>query len=184
MNIDKFKQQYTEYFGNNQELKVVFEMGGNKRGKNRIFQIEKRFNEIADWLLDDKEFWIILTVWNTNLGTMSDLLKSGFNLNSATNIFKGDKLDKIVEADITNNDEVFYLYYDSYKYSEIKPLIESIAAFEIGIEPSANINAYIVSFDKEPFFLNLYDDRGMEFLCHDNILFNNIKARFELLIQK
>ena len=168
MNIEQFLSDYKKYFGGEKGDQLVFEMGEEiDEPKKRVDQVISRFKEITNCVLGDNGFWVILIAWDESRGTLKDLEKCGFHFDKASFFKKEKAVNNITSLDISEDDGLYYLYYNSYERKDILPLISAIAGYELGIVESANISAYLVSFHEVPILLNLYDDRGMELISND-----------------
>ncbi|WP_445440402.1 DUF3885 domain-containing protein [Dyadobacter frigoris] len=74
--------------------------------------------------------------------------------------------------------EILYIKYENYSLGKIFPLVQMIAGFDLGFKNTINILSYFLSFQNQPLLLNLYDDRGMELLAHDEQLINSVGGKF------
>ncbi|MEA5260822.1 hypothetical protein VB264_23685 [Arcicella aquatica] len=134
--------------------------------------------------MHNKECWLVLKIWDVPLGTFTQLENAGFEINLSDSIFEDNFNDSIIKENYTQNDKILLINYKKYDFEKIRPVIQCIAAYELGIEPSANINAYLISFDNIYVLINLYDDRGMEVLTHDSVLNKLISDKFNLFLNK
>lgn len=183
MKLIEFIDSYKRSFGNNSELKLTFEMGGDEDGIKRVNQVVQRFKEISDYIFKDKEVWVLLIIWDANGSNKKELLSSGFNINNATSYFHGDLNDGLINKenfyeDALNEAEILYIKYDLYQFECIFPLVYSKAGFELGIDNTAGIVSYFITFENPPILLNVYDDRGMELLTHDKKVINDVGTKF------
>lgn len=168
MTIEEFWSKYKTYFENDKGEQLVFELGEEiDDDNNRLNQALGRFTQIVNSILDNKDVWIILFCWNENLGSFEDLKKCGFNPSNANFIYKIDKENNVTNLEIDDDDGLYLLYYEKYNIGNLIPLASAVVAKDLGLEKSANVNAYFLNFSENPILINLYDDRGMELISND-----------------
>lgn len=175
----ELKKIFHKNFTNGIEHKIVFEMSGNIKDENlRVKNVIQRFKEISEAVFINKDIWIALIMWNNSMGTYKDLQDCKFKTDEATLLLEGDINDKIFHFDDYEDCKIIYLYYNKYDFAKVEPLVTAIAGFELGVEPSANVNAYFLNFQEDnAVLLNLYDDRGMELIT------TNLEFRQKILKQ-
>ena len=175
MNKIEFINNYKRLFLLDDELKIRFKMGENRRGKSRITQVLNRFEEISNAVFSDKEVWVLLVIWDPNGKYGTEFVHTGFDTNLANDYYDGTIKDGLIvrekfAEDAFSDAKILYIRYENYSFRNIMPLVYSIAGYELTIENTGGILAYFISFEGEPVLLNLYDDRGMELLSHSKNL--------------
>lgn len=185
----EFINAYKRSFVTNTELKVRFEMGKNEKGNKRVRQVLERFKEISEFIFQDEEIWVLLVIWDANGQNKKELLNSGFDETQASEYYHGHIGDGLIRKELFSDDafddaEILYLKYQNYSFSKIRPIVYSKAAFELGFKNTAGIVAYFMSFKDKPILLNLYDDRGMEVLSHDNNIISAVERKFSKYIKQ
>lgn len=188
MEKEDFINAYKKKFINNDELKLKFEMGGDMDGDKRLNQVIQRFKEISNYVFKDNEVWVLLIIWDANGKNKQELINSGFDISLASSYYDGALDDGLIKKqnfyeEAFQDAEILYLKYKHYSFDDIIPLVYSKAGFELGLENTAGIVAYFVSFENQPVLLNLYDDRGMELLSHGRETINKISVEFSEYIR-
>ncbi|MDP2385338.1 MAG: hypothetical protein Q8M29_03120 [Bacteroidota bacterium] len=189
MEKQDFIKAYKKQFIAKNKFKIVFEMGALLKGKERVGQVTNRFKEIADFIFEQKELWVLLILWDVERGTKNDLAKCGFEENAATHSYKGKIEDGLLansrfDSQAIKESEIKYLKYEKFSFDKISPIVRAIAGYELGFENSANISAYFLSFEDTAVLLNLYDDRGMELLNDASEFTSEISNKFQRYLMK
>lgn len=183
MNKAVFVKKYRDHFGKKNKYQIVVSMDERFKGKAKVVQVMKRFNQVANIIFSDKEIWVLLIIWDAYRGTMEDLTNCGFKYPEI--YIKGDYDDELLNTQLFDKEalkesEFFYLRYSKYAFEQIAPIVCAIAGYELGLERSANISAYFINFDDTPILLNLYDDRGLELVTDSKENFNKILQELNL----
>lgn len=187
MTRSEFLSAYKRVFVDDNELRIGFKMGENLRGKKRIDQVVKRFEEISNAVFGGDEIWVLLIIWDANGENKKKLIDIGFDINLASNYAYGKIDDGVIvkekfAEDAFEDAKILYIKYDQYSFNYILPLVYSKTGFELAFENTAQITAYFMSFSKHPVLLNLYDDRGMELLSHDKEVIDSVAKKFSKYI--
>jgi hypothetical protein len=162
-----FETSYLKFFGSESEMSLVLEMGEGEDAVQRVNITHQKSKEVLDYLFDSRDLWIKLIIWNKSFNTRFELEKCQFDWKKPMQVV--DLHDSIVlNASEKVDTDAYFLYYPKYDYEMVRPLIQAIAAFELGLDPSANISAEFMSFGRSPVLVNLYDDRGMEIISIDS----------------
>lgn len=177
---DNFVQDYNTAFNLGLTHKVVFEMGEDTSDDfERVNLVMRKYQTISDYLFQNKAVHIILTSWKNRKETLFDLNGIDFKISTAKKIkFKKDYSNVVRFDNVEQNDEIIYLEYNEFNFEIVKPLIKGIAGFELALNNSLNARMYLVSFDRSPTLLNLYDDRGMELISNSPNLIQEIRQNF------
>ena len=176
-----FENLDLEHFGKDNKINLVFEMGESEDNFERVNSTLIKSKEILDFLFNKKNLWVKLIIWNKSFNTRQQLENCHFDWNKAKVVIELN--DSVILKEFEKEDtESYCLFYPQYEFENIKPIIQAIAAFELGIYPAANITAYFISFDRYPFLVNLYDDRGMEVLFCDTQQYDTLKNEFSKYI--
>jgi hypothetical protein len=173
-----FENNYLKYFKAPNKIRATVKMGSGDTDEQRINSVLTRAKDILEYLFEGTDLWIKLIVWNKSFGSLDELNATGFRMEHADSQFNliGSK---VLSDDETYDSEALALYYKSFSFELIKPLVNSSATFELGVEPSANVRVYYLHFDNPPFLVNIYDDRGLEFICTDLEFLEKFKERYK-----
>ena len=182
--LPEFLIKFHNSFNIGHTFKIVFAMAGDIKNDNlRVQKVIQRFKDISKEIFRDKDIWIALILWNIERATVKELEVCGFNFENADFKFEGSKYDSVFVGDNFENfqdSQILYLYYNRFDFLKLKGLVKAIAGFELGVEPSANITCYFLNFETgNEVLLNLYDDRGMEFLTTNEGLQEKVLKKFK-----
>jgi len=150
-------------------------MGGEiESSPERFLQVMGRFQKVfLDLFKDSQTLWGILIFYsgrnleNTIPKGFNDLIyKCGFKISKN----KPVQMKKILEEPLEAEDPKLYKYIYALeiapKFENFLPIIWAIGGNEIGIRPTAELDAFI--FDPKGIILNLYDDRGLDIFINDH----------------
>jgi hypothetical protein len=161
---------------------ITFEMAGKvKNSKNRVANVLERSRLIFSDILAGKDFWIRLCTWDGVTNTLNKLSKVGFKIDKAGAFYEQNE-DCELEDNEDENCEIVYLYYNSFNFEDIYPLILVIASFDLGLEPHIDIKAFFICFHPSHILINLYDDRGMEVIASKNDIKKSVKKFSQFLL--
>lgn len=140
-----------------------FELADNGTYTERFYQALNRAISIFRALFaDNREIYVVLNFYKEkrsyNAKPYKSLIKCGFQL--PTHI----EHSIILSRDYDENDPLYkyqYVFKTNGYDTNIYAILWAIISYDIGIEPTAEVIAYSIDFDKKVIF-HAYDDRGLD----------------------
>lgn len=174
--ISEFYKRYESSFDNKNCYQTLINIPDTfENNYLKVDYIHRLMENLCDQLFFEKDLYIVLFIWNTDRNTTQELIICGFDENKFDFVFKNIKIDDIKLVENPQNIDINLLYKQKYDYLTVKSIVQAIAGFEIGVEPSCNVSAYFICFSEEADILvNLYDDRGIEILTTDKSISTEI----------
>lgn len=146
--------------------------------QKRAMRVLERSMFFFRHVLNTDDFWLVLMVWDSKQEPVKVLNECGFGIKDKTAFLAGKKEDGVVDYERINPLATYYLHSSEFDHSGIEPLLMRIVHNELALEPYTNIKAYWISFGKQPVFLNLFDDRGIEVIVNNPHFLAQIKDSF------
>lgn len=180
LNQDEFIYKYLNTFQENKCCQHFIEFVDDSNNDSiKVHNIQMVIEKLFNQLFTHNELYIVLFIWNTELKTEFDLMNLGFDYSMVDKVYEDIHFSDHQLIDNPKNTKVNLLYFKNYKYEKIKYLVQATATWELAIRPSANVNAYYISFNREgDILVNFHDDRGLEIITTSQVLNMKIKKTF------
>lgn len=175
--LNYFLENYKINFSENTKYQIVVDLGTSKDNLTRFDETVNRFKSVSDYLFKNKETYVVLIRWDAK--SEEDYYgKASQSIEVADEKYDLKPYSKVLDLEFESDDEIVLLYHNSYSYISIEKIVRGLAGFDLALDEGLNLTAYFISFEKAPFLVNMYDDRGLEILTNDDYLNKQIRERF------